>query len=247
MPSTTLNRAEAPPLWEQYRPRLEAYEKAKVNFDLTATNEYTAENGWRVDDYEIELPPETPGPPVLNGSWEAAREVLRRYSFPPPGLITGIFVPDQPLEKRLMVLRGRFLFFTFWFGVRIGGVTDEKRTSPEGEEQVWGYNYRTLEGHFERGQIDFTVHKFLTTGRVVFRIHAFSQVGKISNPFYWLGFKLFGRMLQRRFAHQSMQRLHAQVEEMLRTGHTAPPAAAAPPVEAAETSKGAQAQLKKAQ
>ena len=54
---------------------------------------------------------------------------------------------------------------------------------------MWGYNYRTLEGHFERGQIDFMVHKNLTTGRVWFHIHAVSQTGRISNPVYWLGFK----------------------------------------------------------
>ncbi|RZK22513.1 MAG: DUF1990 family protein, partial [Hymenobacter sp.] len=31
---------------------------------------------------------------------------------------------------------------------------------------MWGYGYRTLQGHFERGQIDFSVHKNLTTGAV---------------------------------------------------------------------------------
>ncbi|MCR5887279.1 DUF1990 domain-containing protein [Hymenobacter sp. J193] len=237
--------SNAPALWEQEQARLAAYEKAQVNFDLTRVSEYTAENGWRIDDYELELPRETPGPPAAHGSWVAAQEVLRRYSFPPPNLITGIFVPDQPLEKRLMVLRAQFLGFSFWFGVRIGGVTDERRPSPEGEEQVWGYNYRTLEGHFERGQIDFTIHKFLATGRVVFRIHAFSQHGQIRNPFYWIGFKLFGRMLQKRFARESMRRLQEQVAEIMRTGQAAP-AAEATPVQAASESKAAQTQLDKA-
>lgn len=234
-------------LSERQRARLAAFADAAYNFDLTRTADYTAANGWQVDDYETELPAEAPGPPAAQGSWAAAREVLRRYSFPPPDLITGIFLPDQPLEQRVMVLRGRFLFFTFWFGVRIGGVTDERRALPGGgEEQVWGYNYRTLEGHFERGQIDFTVHKHLATGRVVFRIHAFSQTGRIRNPFYWLGFKLFGRMLQKRFSHQSMKRLKAQVEEMLHNGWTQPSAADAPPVRAASDEKGAQHQLNKA-
>ncbi|QIX62255.1 DUF1990 domain-containing protein [Hymenobacter sp. BT18] len=238
--------SNAPALWEQQQARLQAYENSAVNFDLTRVSEYTAENGWRIDDYEVELPQEAPGPPAPHGSWAAAQEVLRRYSFPPPNLITGIFVPDQPLEKRLMVLRAQFLGFSFWFGVRVGGVTDERRASPDGEEQVWGYNYRTLEGHFERGQIDFTIHKLLATGRVLFRIHAFSQVGQIRNPFYWIGFKFFGRMLQKRFARESMRRLQEQVAEIMRTGQTTPTAPTTP-VQAASESKAAQEQLDKAQ
>ncbi|MCB2409776.1 DUF1990 domain-containing protein [Hymenobacter lucidus] len=220
MPNPTT--ATKPPLWEVQRARLESFGKAQVNFDLERTAEYTAENGWRIDDYEIELPSEQPGPPAEHGPWQAGQQILRNYTFPPSDLITGIFVPDAPLENRTMVLRAQFLFFTFWFGVRIGGVTDERRTLPDGtQEQVWGYNYRTLEGHFERGQIEFTIHKNLSTGRVVFHIHAFSQVGRIRNPFYWLGFRLFGRPLQRRFAHESLRRLREQVDEMLRTGASA--------------------------
>lgn len=235
------------PLDERQKARLKAYEKAGYNFDLNRTHEYTRETGWNVDDYETELPPEAPGPPAAQGSWAAAREVLRNYTFPPPNLITGIFVPDQPLEQRVMVLRGMFLGFSFWFGVRVGGVTDERRPLPEGgEEQVWGYNYRTLEGHFERGEIIFTVHKNLTTGRVLFRIHALSQTGRIRNPFYWLGFKLFGRMLQKRFSRQSMQRLKAQVEEMLQKGWSTPSASNATPVESTSSHEQAQEQLDKA-
>ncbi|UOG75685.1 DUF1990 domain-containing protein [Hymenobacter tibetensis] len=236
-----------PPLDERQKARLAAYEKATYNFDPDRTHEYTRSTGWNVDDYETELPAETPGPPAAHGAWASACEVLRNYTFPPPNLITGIFVPDQPLEQRVMVLRGQFLGFSFWFGVRIGGVTDERRSLPEGgEEQVWGYNYRTLEGHFERGEITFTVHKNLTTGRVVFRIHAFSQTGRIRNPFYWLGFKLFGRMLQKRFSRHSMQRLKAQVEDMLREGWQAPVAGGATPVQSTAAHAQAKEQLNKA-
>ncbi|UOQ66971.1 DUF1990 family protein [Hymenobacter volaticus] len=87
---------KAQPLDERQKARLKAYEKAGYNFDLNRTHEYTRETGWNVDDYETELPPEAPGPPAAQGSWAAAREVLRNYTFPPPNLITGIFVPDQP-------------------------------------------------------------------------------------------------------------------------------------------------------
>lgn len=212
-----------PPLHEQQRARLEAYARARANFDDSRMHEYTEQTGWQVDDYEQELPAEPPGEPLPDGSFMAAQQVLRNYSFPPPDLITGVFVPETPLEQRVMVLRGRFLIFTFWFGVRIGGVVDERRALPDGgHEAVWGYNYHTLEGHFERGQIEFTVHKHLGTGRVMFRIHAVSQTGHISNLFYRLGFRIFGRFLQRRFSHESMRRVRAQVQDMLLTGASTP-------------------------
>ncbi|MFD2718022.1 DUF1990 domain-containing protein [Hymenobacter monticola] len=205
-----------PAAWEQYRAQIESYSEAKVNYDFARQSEYTSETGWRLDDYATDLPAEAPGPPEAAGSFAAAQEVLKRYAFPPPDLITGYFDPETPLEKRIMVLRARFLFFNFYFGVRVSDVTDEAaRDTPDGPERVWGYGYRTLEGHFERGQIDFTIHKNLTTGAVQFRIHAVSQPGQIRNPFYWLGFKLFGRMLQRKFARESQRRMRELVGAQL--------------------------------
>jgi len=213
-----------PPLWEQYRARLEAYANAKVNYDYSRQSEYTSETGWRIDDYATDLPAEAPGPPAEAGAFAAAQDVLRRYAFPPPDLITGIFVPDGPLENRIMLLRAQFLFFTFWFGVRVSEVTDEaRRDTPDGPERVWGYGYRTLEGHFERGQINFAIHKNLTTGAVQFRVHAVSQLGEIRNPFYWIGFRLFGRRLQRKFARESLRNMREMVGAALAKGHPAPP------------------------
>lgn len=223
-----MTRRMRPPLYELQKARLEQYSKAQVSFDSQRMNEYTAATGWHIDEYEQELPPEQPGIPETGGSFEAAQQVLRNYSFPPPDLITGIFLPDSPLQDRVMVLRARFLVFTFWFGVRVGGVVGEIRTLPDGEnEAVWGYHYTTLEGHYEQGQIEFTVHKYLSTGRVVFKIHAVSKTGYIRNPLYRLGFRLFGRLLQRRFAFQSLARTNAQVEEMLRRNTSQPTEAGA--------------------
>ena len=205
-----------PPLWEQYRARLDAYTNAEVNYDFSRQSEYTSATGWRIDDYAADLPAEAPGPPAAAGSFAAAQDVLRRYAFPPPDLITGIFQPDGPLEKRIMLLRAHFLVFNFYFGVRVSEVTDEQaRPTPGGSERVWGYGYRTLQGHFERGQIDFTIHKNLTSGAVQFRIHAVSQPGQIRNPFYWVGFKLFGRALQRKFARESLRRMKEMVAAAL--------------------------------
>jgi hypothetical protein len=221
------------PLWEQHRDRIDALEKLQLNFDLERRHEYTSENGWNVDEHEAELPPEPPGPPLPDGSWEAAKGVLRDYKFPPPDLITGIFYPDRPLDKRLMLLRGRFMGLTFYFGVRIGGVVDTTREGEHGPEQVWGYNYQTLQGHFERGQIDFEIIKRLNTGEVIFHIQSFSQVDVIRNPFYRIGFKIFGRPLQKRFARDAMARMQRLVAEQLATGR--PPVAASPPVKPADT------------
>jgi hypothetical protein len=207
-----------PEPWEVHKTQLERLETLGYNLDLERTAEYTRSNGWNVDEYEAELPPESPGEPLPGGSFEAAKAVMREYRFPPPDLITGVFVPDQPLEKRVMLLRGRFLGFTFWFGVRVRGVTDEVRDREGSREQVWGYRYATLEGHFERGEIEFLVAKNLGTGAVAFRIHAFSRTGIIRNPLYWLGFRLFGRGLQKRFANESMRRMQKLVKETLLRG-----------------------------
>ena len=205
-----------PPAWEQYRARLEAYAHAKVNYDYENVREYTSATGWRIDQYATDLPAEAPCPPAAHGSFAAAQDVMRRYAFPPPDLITGYFDPSQPLSARIMVLRAHFLVFNFYFGVRVVDVIDEAaQASPDGPERVWGYGYRTLEGHFEKGQINFSIHKNLATGAVQFRIKAMSQPGHIRNPFYWLGFKLFGRTLQRRFAHQSLLRMRRLVGEAL--------------------------------
>ena len=213
------------PAWQQYRAQLAAYARTPVNYNDQDPAAQTPAAGWRRDDYATDLPAEAPGPPAPAGAFAAAQGVLRRYGFPPPNLITGYFDPAQPLAERVMVLRAHFLVFYFTFGVRIVDVVDEAALpTPAGPERVWGYGYRTLEGHFERGQINFSLHKNLTTGAVQFRIRAVSQKGTIRNPFYWLGFKVFGRILQRRFARQSLARMRRLVGEALAAPQTKPAA-----------------------
>jgi len=161
--------------WEQYRAHRVAY--AKVNYDYDDQHEHTAATGWRLDDHAINLPAEDPGAPALDGPFAAAQDVQRRCAFPPPNLIAGYFDPSQMLEKLVMVLWAHSLVFNFYFGVQVTGVIDaESQDGPDGPAG-WGYGYRTLEGHFERGQINFSVHKNLTTGAVQFCILAVSQLG----------------------------------------------------------------------
>lgn len=214
----------SPPLHERYRARIDALRELPLNFDLERRDEYTTEHGWHIDDVQTELPPEPPGPPEPHGSWEAARRVLREYRFADPAIITGIFYPDQPLEGRVMLLRGRFLWMTFYFGTRVGAVLDERVEGPDGARQVWGFNYQTLAGHLERGQMEFSAIKWLETGQVAFRIHAFSSAAEIPNPLIRLGFRLFGRRLQLRFIHNAMGRMRRLVAEELASGARRGPA-----------------------
>lgn len=206
------------PLYEQYRAQIDKLASLSINFDGERSHDYTKANGWHIDDYSADLPPEPPGPPLADGSWAAAKRMLAEYRFPDPSIITGIYYPDQPLATRVMLLRARFLWLTFFFGVKIGGVVDGLQEHEQGSQQVWGFNYQTLAGHFERGQMDFSVVKWLSSGRVAFTIHAFSQGAQIANPFYRLGFRLFGRRLQRRFAARSLTRMQQLVAEQLSAG-----------------------------
>lgn len=217
------------PDWREYRERLDALREARYNLDLDRRSDYTEAAGWRLDTHEAELVPEPPGPPLppddARASWAIACDLVRHYAFPDPKLITGIFSPDDPLPGRPMLLKARFLGFTFWFGVRIGDEIDAVRQTDAGTVHAYGFDYATLEGHFEMGQITFEVRKEERTGRVLFHIDAFSKADRIRNPFYRIGFKLFGRHLQLRFARSAMERMQRFVKEELEaraTGDAAP-------------------------
>ncbi|MEX2531919.1 MAG: DUF1990 family protein [Gemmatimonadota bacterium] len=171
--------------------------------------------GWHQDDVYVDLIAEPPGPPLKGGSWSHAREFVKAYRFPDPGLIQGHFDPDAPLEGRSMLLRGRFLGLVFPFGVRISRAFEETRDTPKGPLRVWGYSYRTLEHHFERGQITFMVGKYMDSGRVIFRIQSYSQRAHIPNPLFRVGFRMFGRWLQARFTRTALVRTRDYVEERL--------------------------------
>ncbi len=203
------------PLYERYAGRLEPLADAKPNFDREQRETFTEGTGWRIDDYQGELPAEPAGDPVANGPWQTAVEIMRNYEFPDPGILTGIYVPDDgdDLLNRTMLLRAKFLFFRFYFGVRISGVVDETRDTERGKARVWGFSYCTLEGHWEQGEIEFTAWKYLETGAVEFRIHAYSKTSRIPNLMYRIGFALFGRWLQVRFSRRAVERMQKLVAE----------------------------------
>ena len=225
-----------PPDWRRYRDRLSRIPELRLNYDPELLLDETTREGWHVDEYEVDLPPEPPGDPLPasapGASWATACRLVRDYRFPDPQLITGVFEPDGELDGRPMLLRARFLVFRFWFPVRVAEVVDDTRETDGGAARVWGYSYTTLEGHFEKGQIWFTVWKWRRTGRVAFRIRAVSQPDRIRNPFYRIGFKLFGRRLQRRFALTALERMVALTRSELDARVPEPDESASPEVRA---------------
>jgi uncharacterized protein (UPF0548 family) len=164
-------------------------------------------DGWLSDDYCQPLPSERPGPPAPGGSWEVARELMRNYEFADPSIVRAVYYPDRPLEDRDMLLEVRFYGLRFHFGVRVGGVVDETREVDGRQVRVWGWNYRTLQGHLEMGQMDYEVWKWLDTGDVEFHTCRFSRRAPAGNPVVRLGVRVFGRRQQVRFARRAGARM----------------------------------------
>jgi uncharacterized protein (UPF0548 family) len=197
------------------RRALDALRDRPLNFDLARREEFTAANGWHIDEWRQPLPPEPPGPPLADGSWAACKEVLASYSFADPRIVRAVYRPDTPLEGREMLLEGRFYGLRFLMGLRVGAVTDTTKVVDGREVRVWGWNYRTLQGRLEMGQMDYEVWKWIGSGAVELRIDAFSKPAEIPNPIVRLGFRLFGRTMQRRFARRALARVERQVRVRL--------------------------------
>jgi uncharacterized protein (UPF0548 family) len=106
-----------------------------------------------------------------------------------------------------MLLELRFHGLRFHAGVRVAGVRDETREVDGEPVRVWGFAYRTLQGHLETGQMDYEVWKWLETGHVEFRIHVVSRAARIRSPVVRAGFRLFGRREQVRFARHACERM----------------------------------------
>ncbi|NDU72023.1 DUF1990 family protein, partial [Actinomadura sp. DSM 109109] len=178
-----------------------------LNFDPQRHDMSGTEKGWHNDHYRQPLPSEPPGPPVPGGSWETARRLVRNYEYADPAIIRDV-CRSGPLEPgRDMLLQGRFYGLRFFLGLRVGDVHDGYVEQDGRRARVWGWNYQTLEGHLERGQMTQEVLKWLDTGEVEFRIHAFSQRAAIRNPVVRLGFVLFGRFTQIRFYKRACRRM----------------------------------------
>ena len=187
----------------------------EVNFDLSRLEDYTPESGWHWDDVRKALPSEPPGEPVPDGSWETACRIARNYDFAEPSVVEGIFDRVEPLEDRTMLLVLHFHGLRIPVGVRVGEVYDEQRELDGRPGRVFGWNYRTLEGHVESGQMDWQVWKFPDSGEVLFRIHSFSRRARGGNPLLRIGFRLVGRREQVRFLKLTSERMARLTEERM--------------------------------
>lgn len=187
-----------------------------LNFD--PEGEHTADTGWHVDDYCHELPAEAPGPPEPDGAWAIAQRLMRHYEFADPKRVRAYWEADAGLEGRDMLLVLRFLGIRKRTGVRITECWDEETELEGRRARTWGWAYRTLAGHVERGEMSYTVCKFMDTGDVQLHIHAYSTRAHIANPFIRLGFRIFGRREQTRFARFAARRLAELTQAVLERG-----------------------------
>ncbi len=194
-----------------------------VNYALAPDDVPSRETGWHVDDYCCRLPAEPPGEPVPGGSYEVARRLVRDYEFADPRIIKAVWLPDSPLDARDMLFEARFAFLRFFIGVRVSQVVDEVVDTAAGRERAWGYCYRTLQGHFEMGEMCYRVVKNLDTGAVEFRMRRYVRTGAIPSPLLRLGWVTFGRYMQVRFVQQAMARMQRLVAAELSPGVTEAP------------------------
>jgi uncharacterized protein (UPF0548 family) len=177
-----------------------------VNYDETAAPPFVTD-GWHQDRRVLELGHEAPGEPEPGGLVETAGALVNSYEFSDPDILRAAFRHPGDLVGRDMLLEGRFLVLRFLIGVRITAEHDEVREGQHGPERVVGWSYQTLRGHLEQGRLTYEVAKELDTGRVEFRILAYSRRAPIANPVLRLGFRLFGRRTQLRFYRHALDRL----------------------------------------
>jgi uncharacterized protein (UPF0548 family) len=182
-----------------------------VNYDPSLAPPHVTE-GWHQDVQDVDLGHEEPGEPTPGGLVETAGMLVNTYEFSDPSILRAAFRYPSDLLGRDMLLEGRFLVLRFLLGVRITDRHDELRDGPNGPERAIGWSYQTLAGHLEQGRLTYEVIKELTTGRVLFRIDAYSRMTPgIPNPVVRLGFRLFGRRTQLRFYRNALRRLTGQL------------------------------------
>lgn len=195
------------------RRRLASLPLRNLNFDPAALAHARPEDRWTITDLCQTLPSEPPGMPVEGGSWDTARALMRGYEFADPSIVRAFYDPAAPLEGRNMLLKLQALgLFWLFVGVRVSEVYEQTRSTASGDVRVWGWNYRTLEGHVEMGQMDWEVWKWPNSGTVEFRVHAVSRRAPIRNPIVRLGFRLLRERERNAFLQSTKRRMRAFTE-----------------------------------
>ncbi len=169
--------------------------------------------GWHRDRVTVELGYEAPGEPEKGGLAETAGDLVNSYQFSDPRILRAAYKHPGDLVGRNMLLEGRFLFLRFLLGVRIVAAHDELVDGPNGPERLIGWSYATLDGHLEQGKLRYEIAKEIDTGRVEFRIIAYSRWAPIANRLVWAGFNLFGRRTQLTWYHHAMTRLQHLLDD----------------------------------
>lgn len=188
------------------RQRLAALAGRSLNFDIDADR--AVAQGWHVDEVARDLPIEPSGPPVPGGSWETARRLMISYEVADPDIVRATYREDVPLRGRDMLLETRLAgFIRLRAGVRIGGDYDETRVIDGREVRVFGWDYATLEGHFQSGRVRYEVWKWLDTGTVEFRLRAYSRTARSGPLVSRLGYRLLGRSRQLSYYRRAARRV----------------------------------------
>jgi uncharacterized protein (UPF0548 family) len=199
------------------RRRLDGLSQRPINFDASRIPDYTTSTGWHVDDMVEPLPHEASGPPATGGTWELARRLVVDYQLADRRVVRAVYDHDAPLEGRNMLLLIRFARVRFAVGVRVSHVYDEERQLDGRRARVFGWAYRTLDGHFEQGEMHYQVWKWLDSGDVEFRLHAVSKTADAGPWVLRTGFRMLGRPNQLRFYRQTCRRIRRLTEAELET------------------------------
>jgi uncharacterized protein (UPF0548 family) len=195
------------------RERLVELSALPVNYDAGALDLAHPPSGWTVDNRRQPLPAEPPGEPVPGGSFELARRLINRYEFADPSIVRAYYGSEDPYPGRDMLLELRALgLVKIHVGVRVCDVYDATREVSGRSVRIGGWSYRTLEGHVERGQMDWQVWKWLDTGEVEFHVHAVSRPAPIANPVIRLGFRLLRRRERALFLDSTDRRMRTFTE-----------------------------------
>jgi uncharacterized protein (UPF0548 family) len=201
--------------WDVRR-RLAALPAKPLNFDPASLAQASSADGWHRTDLCQELPGEAPGDPVPEGSWETARRLMSGYEFADPSIVQAYYDEHLPLEGRNMLLKLKALGLVHVLvGVRVGEVYERTLQIDGRPVRVWGWSYRTLEGHVEAGQMDWEVWKWLEDGRVQFRVHAVSRPAPVFNPLVAVGFRLLRGHERKAFLQSTRARMRHLTEHAL--------------------------------
>lgn len=173
------------------RRRLTGLANEQLNYDPAELDLNDPPPGWHVDDRYQELVSEAPGEPLTDGSFAMARKLISGYKFADPSLVRAFYDPALPLAGRRMLLELRTLkLLRIYVGVRVGEVYEEERHVGGRPLHVFGWYYRTLRGHVERGQMNWEVQKWLDSGEVAFHVHSVSRPSTDRNLIIQLGFRM---------------------------------------------------------